>query len=78
METNLYSSSVVTKKRAHHRRPSMSRRALIVGGGIGGLAAALACSRAGAQVELFERSAEFAEVGAGIQLSPNGVKVLHD
>lgn len=56
----------------------MSRRTLIVGGGIGGLAAALACSRAGTQVELFERSAEFTEVGAGIQLGPNGVKVLHD
>ena len=33
----------------------MNIRALIVGGGIGGLAAALACSRAGAQIELFER-----------------------
>jgi salicylate hydroxylase len=52
-------------------------RALIVGGGIGGLAAALACSRIGAQVELFERFAEFTEVGAGIQLGPNVVKVLY-
>ncbi len=50
---------------------------LIAGGGIGGLAAALACARAGAQVELFERAGEFAEVGAGIQLGPNVVKVLH-
>ena len=54
----------------------MTRRTLIVGGGIGGLAAALACSQAGAGVELFERSADFSEVGAGIQLSPNVVKVL--
>ena len=52
-------------------------RALIAGGGIGGLAAALACARAGTEVTLFERSAEFAEVGAGIQLGPNGVSVLH-
>lgn len=51
---------------------------LIAGGGIGGLAAALACARAGAQVELFERAGEFAEVGAGIQLGPNVVRVLHD
>jgi salicylate hydroxylase len=50
---------------------------LIAGGGIGGLAAALACARAGALVELFERAGEFAEVGAGIQLGPNVVKVLH-
>lgn len=51
---------------------------LIAGGGIGGLAAALACSRAGAGVALFERAAEFSEVGAGIQLGPNVVSVLHD
>ena len=55
----------------------MTSRTLIVGGGIGGLAAALACSRAGAEVELFERAAEFSEVGAGIQLGPNVMKVLH-
>ena len=55
----------------------MTTRALIVGGGIGGLAAALACSRAGVQVELFERAEAFAEVGVGIQLSPNVVKILH-
>jgi salicylate hydroxylase len=53
------------------------RKVLIAGGGIGGLSAALACARAGAQVALFERSAEFSEFGAGIQLSPNVVKVLY-
>ncbi|MDI1244956.1 MAG: FAD-dependent monooxygenase [Rhodoferax sp.] len=52
-------------------------KVLIAGGGIGGLSAALACGRAGAEVALFERSAEFSEFGAGIQLSPNVVKVLH-
>ncbi|MBT9506848.1 FAD-dependent monooxygenase [Rhodoferax sp.] len=55
----------------------MSRNTLIVGGGIGGLAAALACDRRGLQVELFERACEFSEVGAGIQLGPNVVQVLH-
>ncbi|WP_114968729.1 FAD-dependent monooxygenase [Rhodoferax ferrireducens] len=50
---------------------------LISGGGIGGMAAALACARAGSRVELFERAAEFSEVGAGIQLGPNVVGVLH-
>lgn len=52
------------------------RRILIVGGGIGGLAAALACQRGGAEIELFERAAEFTEVGAGIQLGPNVMGVL--
>jgi len=55
----------------------MTEKALIVGGGIGGLAAALACARAGVEVDLFERAAEFSEVGAGIQLGPNVTAVLH-
>ncbi|MDE2417306.1 MAG: FAD-dependent monooxygenase [Burkholderiales bacterium] len=54
----------------------MNNEMLIVGGGIGGLAAALACARTGAQVQLLEQSPEFGEVGAGIQLGPNVVRVL--
>lgn len=53
------------------------RNVLIAGGGIGGLSAALACTRAGAGVALFERNAVFSEFGAGIQLSPNIVKILY-
>lgn len=49
---------------------------LIAGGGIGGLAAGLACSRAGCHVRLYERANTFAEVGAGIQMGPNVVRVL--
>ena len=51
-------------------------RALVAGGGIGGLATALAASQAGWDVHLFERAATFSEVGAGLQLGPNVVKVL--
>jgi salicylate hydroxylase len=50
---------------------------LIVGGGIGGLTAALACACAGGAVALFERATEFSEVGAGIQLGPNAMRVLY-
>jgi salicylate hydroxylase len=53
------------------------KQALIAGGGIGGLAAALAATRAGWDVRLLERASAFSEVGAGIQLGPNVVKVLH-
>ena len=56
----------------------MTRRALIAGGGIGGMAAALACAHAGWQVRLFERAAEFSEVGAGIQIGPNVTRVLQE
>lgn len=49
---------------------------LIAGGGIGGLAAGLACSRVGCHVRLYERANSFAEVGAGIQMGPNVVRLL--
>ncbi len=49
---------------------------LIAGGGIGGLAAALALSQADQRVTVLERAAEFADIGAGIQLGPNAIKVL--
>ena len=55
----------------------MTKQVLIAGGGIGGLAAALACSRAGWQARVFERASEFSEVGAGIQMGPNVVRVLN-
>ncbi len=48
----------------------------VVGGGIGGLAAALALARHGAQVTVLEQAPAITEVGAGIQISPNGWRVL--
>ncbi|MBS0294013.1 MAG: FAD-dependent monooxygenase [Proteobacteria bacterium] len=54
----------------------MQKQVLIAGGGIGGLAAALGSARAGWEVRLFERAAEFGEVGAGVQIGPNVVRRL--
>src|SRR5580658_2980561 len=51
-------------------------RVAIIGAGIGGLAAAVALRQRGFEVELYERSARLEEVGAGLQIGPNGVKVL--
>ena len=51
---------------------------LIAGGGIGGLAAALGCARAGCEVRLYERAPAFSEVGAGVQLGPNVTGILRD
>lgn len=48
----------------------------VAGAGIGGLTAAIALSRRGAQVTVLEQAAEITEVGAGIQVSPNGFAVL--
>lgn len=53
-----------------------SRKILVVGGGIGGLATALACGARGLPVQLMEKKPVFSEVGAGIQLSPNVVRLL--
>jgi len=50
--------------------------AAVVGGGIAGLASALALAQAGWQVTLLERAPAFAEVGAGLALSGNGVTAL--
>ncbi len=55
----------------------MEKKILVAGGGIGGMAAALACARAGWRVQLLERAAAFSEVGAGVQMGPNIVRLLH-
>ena len=55
---------------------NMQKKILVVGGGIGGLATALACGARGLPVQLIEKNPVFSEVGAGIQLSPNVVRLL--
>ena len=49
---------------------------LVAGGGIGGLAAAAGLAKRGRAVTVLERSDEFGEVGAGIQLAPNALSAL--
>ena len=49
----------------------------VIGGGIGGVTLAAALEQRGIEVHLFERAAAFGEVGAGIQMTPNAVKVLN-
>ncbi len=56
---------------------AFSREMLVAGGGIGGLAGALACTRAGWRARVFERCETFAEAGAGLQLGPNATRLLH-
>ncbi|HML41584.1 MULTISPECIES: FAD-dependent monooxygenase [Hyphomicrobium] len=49
---------------------------LIAGGGIGGLATALALAKRGICSEVLERRPAFGDDGAGIQLGPNGTRIL--
>jgi salicylate hydroxylase len=59
------------------RRPAnRPLRVAIIGGGIGGLTAAVALRQRRFEVAIYERSAKLEEVGAGLQIGPNGVKVL--
>lgn len=49
---------------------------IIVGGGIGGLAAAYGIAKLGKKVTLLEQAPKFGEVGAGLQVGPNGLRAL--
>lgn len=52
-------------------------RVLIVGAGIGGLTAGLALRRAGFDAHVYEQASVLREVGAGVAISPNAVRLLH-
>ena len=54
----------------------MALRAVIVGGGIGGIVTAVALVRAGVDVQMYEQAQQLAEVGAGVSLAPNGLRML--
>jgi 2-polyprenyl-6-methoxyphenol hydroxylase-like FAD-dependent oxidoreductase len=48
----------------------------IIGGGIAGITTALALNKVGFDCEIFERAKQLNEVGAGIWMQPNAIKVL--
>ncbi|MGK9055047.1 FAD-dependent monooxygenase [Xaviernesmea oryzae] len=48
----------------------------IIGGGIGGVALAASLKGRGIESHIFERAPAFGEVGAGIQMTPNAVKIM--
>jgi 6-hydroxynicotinate 3-monooxygenase len=50
----------------------------IIGAGMGGLASAAALRRAGIEVMVYEQAAQFARLGAGIQIGCNAMKVLRE
>jgi salicylate hydroxylase len=51
-------------------------RVAIAGGGIGGIATALALAGHGIASDVYERRDAFPEEGAGIQIGPNGTRIL--
>ena len=57
---------------------STSHRIGIVGAGTAGLATAIAFARAGHAVDVFEKHASLATLGAGVLIQPQGVAALDD
>ena len=49
----------------------------IVGAGIGGLAVSACLRKAGLETTIYEQAPAFARIGAGIQMSPNAMRVLY-
>ncbi len=54
----------------------IGRRITVIGAGVGGLAVARALALHGAEVTVLEQAEAIREVGAGIQISPNGGRVM--
>jgi salicylate hydroxylase len=57
----------------------MTDRALhiaVIGGGIGGLSAAVGLRQAGFAVDVYEQAPELTQIGGGINMGPNAVRVL--
>ena len=52
------------------------RRVTVLGAGVAGLTVARALALKGAHVTVLEQAPEIREVGAGLQISPNGARVL--
>ena len=55
----------------------IGRRVTVLGGGVAGLTVARAMALRGAEVEVLEQADAIREVGAGLQISPNGARVLN-
>ena len=55
----------------------IGKQITVLGAGVAGLTVARALALRGADVTIFEQAEAIREVGAGLQISPNGARVLH-
>jgi len=72
MERNYY----LSQTGIHRKVVILGKKIVIAGAGIGGLCTALALAKRNFEVTVYEQSPQLAEVGAGLQLSPNAMHVL--
>jgi salicylate hydroxylase len=79
MKFDLNDAPGLSSRRVSYQDMRMTLNGLsiaVIGAGIGGLAVARALCLRGADVTLLEQAPEISEVGAGLQISPNGFAVL--
>jgi salicylate hydroxylase len=57
-------------------RTGVPLRIAVIGGGIGGLTAALSLRQAGFEVNVYEQAPELTQIGGGINMGPNAVRIL--
>ena len=55
---------------------NFTTKAIVVGAGLGGLTAAASLHRRGIDTVVLEQAPQLGEIGAGVQLAPNALKVL--
>jgi salicylate hydroxylase len=51
-------------------------RVAVIGGGIGGMVAAIALLRRGVDVQVYEQAPQLGEIGAGVLMTPNSLRLL--
>jgi salicylate hydroxylase len=64
------------EKRNYPDRTKVPFRIAVIGGGIGGLTAALSLRQAGFDVDVYEQAPELTQIGGGINMGPNAVRIL--
>ena len=69
-------STILTTQSSIMEETSHKLNVTVVGAGLGGLAAAVCLGRQGHRVRVFESASELSELGAGIQIPPNAMRVL--
>ena len=56
----------------------MTNKVIIIGGGIAGASAGLFLKRLNFEVEIYEAYEKRTDIGGGLQIAPNGMKVMEE